>query len=162
MIKPIGIKEANEMICDLYVKNNIRTFYHGFKYFLAHRKETTITIQDVTLKWKKISRKICVDKNELQQETDKTIKKLQKTKWLKENGTLEQKADNIHGQFVSFYYDRHSGKERTDYFCRKCEKQAEEKNDKEECHVCRDWNSCGRDCKLSHLICKNCNITQLM
>ena len=162
MIQPIGIKEANEMICDLYVKNNIHTFYHGFTYFLTHRKETTITIQDVTLKWKKIGRKICVDKNELQQETDKTIKKLQKTKWLKENGTLEQRADNIHGQFVSFYYDRHPGKERTDYFCRKCEKQAKEKNEKERCHVCEDWNDCNRDCTLSHLICENCGITQLM
>ena len=89
MIKYIGIKDANKIICDLYVKNNVRTFSNSFKYFLTHRKEETITMQDVTLKWKKIGRKICVDENELRQEADKMIKKIQKKKLLKKNGTLE-------------------------------------------------------------------------
>ena len=47
------------------------------------------------------------------------------------------------------------------YVCRKCERQAETKHEKEECHVCRDWiNGCGRNCTLSHLICENCRIVQ--
>ena len=160
MIKHIGIKDANKIICDLLAKNNVRTFSNSFKYFLTHRKEETITMQDVTLKWKKIGRKICVDENELRQETDKMIKKIQKKKRLKENGTLEQRADKIHGQFVSFDHIERPGDEWTDYFCRKCEKQAKTKNEKEECHTCRDWNDCGRNCTLSHLICENCGIRQ--
>ena len=162
MVAYIGIKEANELICKLYAENNVRTFYHGFRYFLKHRTETTIRIQDVVLKWKKIGVKICVDKFELQKETNKTIQKLQKEKWLKENGTLEQRADKIHDRFVSFYHNMHPGKEWTEYICRKCEKPAETKHDKNECHVCSDWNGCNRDCKLSHLICTNCGITQNM
>ena len=60
-----------------------------------YRKEETITIQDVTVKWKWIGRKICVEESELQQKTDKTIRKLRKARLLKENGTLEQRADKI-------------------------------------------------------------------
>ena len=162
MTSYIGIEEANMMICDLYEKNDLCPISNSFRWFLKYRKEKTITIQDVTLEWKTIGRKICVEENELQQKIDKTIKKLQKAKLLKENGTLEQRADKICGQFVAFYQIEHPGDEWTDYICRKCEKQAKTKNEKEECYRCSDWNSCGKDCTLSHLICESCGITQSM
>ena len=95
MTNYIKIEEAKMIICELYKKNNICPISNSFRWFLKYRKEETITIQDVTVKWKWIGRKICVEESELQQKTDKTIRKLRKARLLKENGTLEQRADKI-------------------------------------------------------------------
>lgn len=42
------------------------------------------------------------------------------------------------------------------WYCNKCNSIAKTENNKEECHLCRDWNGCGRDCTLSRVICPNC------
>ena len=162
MVNYIGVEEANKRVCELYLKAGLHNHPNSFKYFLKHRSEETITVQDVTLKWKKIGRKICVDENELNEESHTTIKKLQAKKWEKEHGTLKQRADSTHGQFVSFTRGHHPGDQWEEYFCIKCEKKAKTKNEREECHICRDWNGCGRNCRLSHLICENCGITQIV
>ena len=46
------------------------------------------------------------------------------------------------------------------WVCRTCEKPADTEHGKKECRRCRDWNGCGKDCTLSKLICKNCNISE--
>ena len=158
----IGIKEASEIIHDIYLNSGISIASTNVRTCLKHRKEKTIVIQAVTLKWKKVGRRICVNKTELQKESYTVIKKLQKQQWLKEHGTLKQRADAIHGQFVSFTRGTHPGDQWEEYFCIKCEKRAKTKSESKECHLCSDWNGCGRNCKLSHLICENCGTTQKM
>jgi hypothetical protein len=46
------------------------------------------------------------------------------------------------------------------WLCKKCKKKADTEHNKKECHACQDWNGCGKDCTLSKLICKTCNISE--
>jgi hypothetical protein len=42
------------------------------------------------------------------------------------------------------------------WYCTPCWRIAETEHDREECHTCSDWGSCGRDCTLSRVYCKVC------
>jgi hypothetical protein len=42
------------------------------------------------------------------------------------------------------------------WYCNSCNKPADTKHDKPECHLCSDWNGCGKDCTLSEVYCKKC------
>lgn len=42
------------------------------------------------------------------------------------------------------------------WYCIECNVIAEKENNKEECHVCNDWGSCGDDCTLSKVYCPKC------
>ncbi|MFH1064072.1 MAG: hypothetical protein V1729_03260 [Candidatus Woesearchaeota archaeon] len=42
------------------------------------------------------------------------------------------------------------------WYCNKCNKPASTEHNKEECHLCSDWNSCGGDCTLSKVYCEKC------
>ena len=44
------------------------------------------------------------------------------------------------------------------WFCKKCGNIAETEHNKPECHLCEDWNGCGRDCRLSKIYCTNCGV----
>ena len=102
---------------------------------------------------------ICVNKDELIKQCNKTIKRLKRENWKKEYGTLRQRADSIRGKFAVFEYIDYSDNDVWEgYFCLKCENKAVTKHEKKECHICEDWNGCSRDCKLSHIICENCNL----
>lgn len=56
---------------------------------------------------------------------------------------------------VHTYYSLKDGDTGT-WYCNNCNLQAKTEHNKEECHLCRDWNSCGRDCKLSRIFCEKC------
>jgi hypothetical protein len=47
------------------------------------------------------------------------------------------------------------------WICGCCEIGAKEEHNKEECHKCRDWNGCGRDCTLSRIFCGTCGAEKL-
>jgi hypothetical protein len=42
------------------------------------------------------------------------------------------------------------------WFCNNCNIPAKEEHNNPECHVCSDWNGCGKDCTLSRVYCSNC------
>ncbi len=44
------------------------------------------------------------------------------------------------------------------YTCKKCRDVANKKYNNPECHLCSDWNGCGRDCTLSSVYCKKCKV----
>jgi len=43
------------------------------------------------------------------------------------------------------------------WYCNECNTIAETENNNEECHLCQDWNGCGRDCTLSRVTCPKCH-----
>lgn len=53
-------------------------------------------------------------------------------------------------------YERYRNKSDGTWYCNKCNIPAETEHDKEECHLCRDWNGCGKDCTLSKVYCFEC------
>ncbi len=42
------------------------------------------------------------------------------------------------------------------WVCSTCWAPAALEHEREECHTCSDWGSCGRDCTLSAAVCKDC------
>lgn len=71
---------------------------------------------------------------------------------------------SVHGAFHSksgHGYKPHRGSS-TQWFCNECFQPATLEHDKDECHLCVDWNGCGRDCTLSALICDQCTTRQSM
>ncbi len=64
----------------------------------------------------------------------------------------------IHGnfRFVWSDYELNRKKSYGAWYCNKCNVPAETEHNKEECHLCRDWNGCGRDCTLSRVYCPKC------
>lgn len=42
------------------------------------------------------------------------------------------------------------------WVCNKCWQFASTEHEREECHRCRDWGACGRDCTLSEVRCDVC------
>ena len=64
----------------------------------------------------------------------------------------------LQDQFVehTWYKDR---AEYASYFeCRTCGRVALEEHNNPECHLCEDWNGCGRDCTLSRVYCPECGV----
>jgi hypothetical protein len=59
-------------------------------------------------------------------------------------------------RFVWSYYEVYRRKSDGRWYCNKCDEPAKTEHDKEECHLCRDWNGCGRDCTLSRVYCPKC------
>lgn len=64
----------------------------------------------------------------------------------------------IRGGFRFVWSDYERARMRSDgtWYCNRCNIPAETEHDKEECHLCRDWNGCGRDCTLSKVYCPKC------
>jgi len=64
----------------------------------------------------------------------------------------------IRGDFYFAWFNYEIAKMRSDgtWYCNKCNTLAETEHNKEECHSCRDWNGCGRDCTLSKIYCPKC------
>lgn len=61
------------------------------------------------------------------------------------------------GAFHFVHYDRvprwdSSG----DWVCSSCWNVARTEHENPECHLCSDWNGCGRDCTLSAIRCDSC------
>lgn len=71
---------------------------------------------------------------------------------------IEGGGYEIHGQFRFAWndQDRYLRKSDGHWYCNGCNIGAETVHDREECHRCRDWNSCGTDCTLSEIYCKQC------
>jgi transposase-like protein len=42
------------------------------------------------------------------------------------------------------------------WYCNTCNKVAETEHKNPLCHVCSDWNGCGKDCTLSKVYCSQC------
>ncbi len=63
-----------------------------------------------------------------------------------------------HGQFHFVWSTHDIGTKRSNgsWYCSVCFRRANLAHEKEECHRCRDWGSCGRDCTLSGVACVYC------
>ena len=59
-------------------------------------------------------------------------------------------------RFVWSDYERVRKKSYGTWYCNKCNIPAETDHNKKECHLCSDWNGCGRDCTLSKVYCPKC------
>ena len=59
-------------------------------------------------------------------------------------------------RFVWSDYEQARNKSSGTWYCNKCNILAETEHNKEECHLCNDWNGCGRDCTLSKVYCPKC------
>jgi len=59
-------------------------------------------------------------------------------------------------RYVWYYYLKLRQKSDGTWYCNACNNIAETKYDKEECHLCRDWNGCGENCTLSEVFCTKC------
>lgn len=64
----------------------------------------------------------------------------------------------IRGGFRFVWSDYERARMRCDgtWYCNRCNIPAETEHNKEECHLCRAWNGCGRDCTLSMVYCSKC------
>jgi len=64
----------------------------------------------------------------------------------------------IHGGFRFEWsdYKRDRMKSNGTWYHNRCNTPAETEHKKEECHLCSDWNGCGRDCTLSKIYCSKC------
>ncbi|MBA7687789.1 hypothetical protein ES703_96262 [subsurface metagenome] len=64
----------------------------------------------------------------------------------------------IHGgfRFVWSNYERGLKKYYRTWCCNRCNIIAKTEHSKEECHLCKDWDGCGRDCTLSKIYCPKC------
>lgn len=64
----------------------------------------------------------------------------------------------IRGGFRLVWYDYERDRMRIngDWFCNRCNSPAKTEHKKDECHLCSDFNGCGRDCKLSKVFCPKC------
>lgn len=59
-------------------------------------------------------------------------------------------------RFVWSDYELARKKSYGTWYCNKCNIPAKTEHNKEECHLCSDWNGCGRDCTLSKVYCQKC------
>lgn len=59
-------------------------------------------------------------------------------------------------RFVWSDYERVRMRSYGTWYCNKCNIPAETEHNKEECHLCSDWNGCGTDCTLSRVYCPKC------
>jgi len=65
----------------------------------------------------------------------------------------------IRGKFRFAWTDLERAKKESygNWYCNSCNKPAGTKHDKPECHLCSDWNGCGKDCTLSEVYCLKCD-----
>ena len=64
----------------------------------------------------------------------------------------------IQGDFRFIWSDYMQARMKSDgnWYCNKCNIPAETEHNKDECHLCSDWNGCGSDCTLSKVYCVKC------
>lgn len=48
------------------------------------------------------------------------------------------------------------------WLCNTCWTSAATERNREECHRCQDWSSCGKDCTLSRIYCSTCETSETM
>lgn len=53
-------------------------------------------------------------------------------------------------------YERVRKKSDGTWYCNSCKTIAKTEHNRNECHICSDWNGCGQDCTLSKVFCPNC------
>lgn len=65
----------------------------------------------------------------------------------------------IQGTFRFVWSDYEIARMKSDgrWYCNKCNIPAETEHNKEECHLCSDWNGCRSDCTLSKVYCPKCS-----
>ena len=64
----------------------------------------------------------------------------------------------LEDQFVQHSWFKHRGDSGSYYECKTCGRAAREEHNNPECHLCEDWNGCGRDCTLSRVYCPECGV----
>jgi hypothetical protein len=81
----------------------------------------------------------------------------------KDGDTVETEMGGyaIHGKFRFVWNDYEVARHKSEgtWFCNKCNIPAEEEHNNPECHLCSDWNGCGKDCTLSKVLCRKCGAT---
>lgn len=55
-----------------------------------------------------------------------------------------------------FDYEQARKKSHGTWYCNKCNISVKTEHNKAECHLCSDWNGCGKDCTLSKIYCPQC------
>lgn len=160
MTEYVGIEEAVGLLNKIRWGNGLPGFGNSWRYWLRKRSKSnnTIIIGDVKTPFFVIGRKICVDKQQFLDTATTLTKKTKEAIDRKANGPIEEKG-TMRGNFVEIIADD-KGADYAYFVCCKCEKTAATRNEKEECHRCRDWSPCGKNCTLSHIVCENCNIIQ--
>ncbi|MCW2093409.1 UNVERIFIED_ORG: hypothetical protein M2328_006762 [Rhodococcus erythropolis] len=70
----------------------------------------------------------------------------------------------VKGGFHFLWNDTDRARRRSNGFwrCNTCWDPAASERNAEECHRCRDWNSCGNDCTLSRIYCPTCDTSETM
>lgn len=59
-------------------------------------------------------------------------------------------------EFRADSYRAMRGKSEGGWYCLNCKIEAITEHNKQECHLCADWNGCGADCTLSKVLCNKC------
>ena len=77
---------------------------------------------------------------------------------------IEDGGYSLHGSFYFVWSDiaRYNRKSDGTWYCRMCQRPAATEHNKPECHLCSDWNGCGRDCTLSLVYCTECGASLQM
>ncbi len=70
----------------------------------------------------------------------------------------------VKGGFHFLWNDMDRARLRSNGFwrCNTCWDPAATERNREECHRCRDWSSCGNDCTLSRIYCSTCGASETM
>ena len=129
-----------------------------------HFGDTNINVKKINRKWFVDSAdvKMAIDAHrDKEKKISETTKDFRKGIIRGEDGgsiLIEGGHYEIHGSFRFVVSDIERARHKSDgtWYCNKCKRPATTKHEKQECHLCSDWNGCGRDCTLSEIICKNC------
>jgi hypothetical protein len=70
----------------------------------------------------------------------------------------------VRGAFRFVWSNQERARHRSygNWYCNRCNRPAQMKHEKEECHLCADWSGCGRDCTLSEVACATCGARELI
>jgi hypothetical protein len=76
--------------------------------------------------------------------------------------TIEGGGYQVKGAFHFLWNDAARAQHRSDgcWICNGCWTAATEEHGADECHRCRDWGGCGRNCTLSRIYCSACGAGQ--
>lgn len=105
---------------------------------------------------------------------DKSIKLHRLSEQKIKQNTIDYNNNNIHGRMDRIqtdwgYYINHGDfhlaikfveverfKNYGVWICNNCNTVAQLEHKNDQCHLCSDWNGCGRDCTLSLVYCNKC------
>lgn len=78
--------------------------------------------------------------------------------------TINGGGYSVKGDFHFLWNDMAIAQHRSGGFwrCNTCWADAAAERNREECHRCRDWTPCGKDCTLSRIYCPICGASQLI